>query len=91
MFVIFIQGHLPTRIQEYQKRMKTLSITFLSFSPDGNELLVNLGGEQLYLFDLAMTGSSKRNQLRFDSFRESLKYVEVEEPKTDSDTSNNTK
>lgn len=24
----------------------------MTFSPDGNELLVNLGGEQIYLFDI---------------------------------------
>ena len=32
--------------------MKTLSVTFIQFSPNGSELLVNLGGEQLYLFDM---------------------------------------
>jgi len=26
--------------------------TYLTFSADGNELLVNLGGEQVYLFDV---------------------------------------
>ncbi len=71
---IYTPGHLPSRIAEYQKRMKTLSITFLAFNQDGNELLVNLGGEQLYLFDLAGD-----NGFKFDSFRESLKINESEE------------
>ncbi len=71
---MYTPGHLPARIAEYQKRMKTLSITFLSFSQEGDELLVNLGGEQLYLFDLAGGG-----RFKFDSFREMLKATEEEE------------
>jgi WD and tetratricopeptide repeat-containing protein 1 len=39
--------------------MRTLSVTFLSFSPDGSELLVNLGGEQLYLFGMNKSDSVK--------------------------------
>jgi len=37
---------------EYRRRFRTLACTFLTFSPDGNEILVNLGGEQIYLFDI---------------------------------------
>jgi len=29
-----------------------LAATYVTFSPDGQELLVNLGGEQIYLFDV---------------------------------------
>jgi hypothetical protein len=60
-------GHLPKRIEEYRKRLKTLSVTFITFSPDGKELLVNLGGEQLYTFDLM---SNKNQNIKYDSFRE---------------------
>lgn len=28
------------------------TITHLTFSPDGTELLVNMGGEQIYLYDI---------------------------------------
>lgn len=28
------------------------AITHLTFSPDGDELLANIGGEQIYLFDI---------------------------------------
>lgn len=28
------------------------TITNLTFSPDGTELLVNMGGEQIYLYDV---------------------------------------
>jgi hypothetical protein len=39
--------------------MRTLSVTFLVFSPDGSELLVNLGGEQLYCFGMNTFDSVK--------------------------------
>lgn len=58
----YVPGHLPKRIEEYRRRMKTLSITFLSFNPSGTELLANLGGEQLYLFNL------------FDDLSKPIKY-----------------
>ena len=49
--------------------MKTLSVTSLLFSEAGNELLVNIGGEQLYLFDLAKQGQSPPVGLKYDSYR----------------------
>ncbi|KAH9500217.1 WD and tetratricopeptide repeats containing protein [Bulinus truncatus] len=45
-------GHLPQKQQDYKKRYRTLASTYLTFGPDGSELLVNLGGEQIYLFDV---------------------------------------
>ena len=64
----YTPGHLPNRVVEYRKRMKTLSVTHLTFSPVGNELLVNLGGEQLYLFDLAR--STANSQFNFNSYKD---------------------
>lgn len=32
--------------------MKTLSITYLTYNRNGTELLANLSGEQIYLFDV---------------------------------------
>ncbi len=63
----YVPGHLPRKIFDYQKRMKTLSVTFLTFGPDGTELLVNLGGEQLYLYDL--NGKNKEASLKYDSYK----------------------
>lgn len=40
-------GHLQASQEPYNK-----TITFVSFSPDGRELLVNYGAEQIYLFDI---------------------------------------
>ncbi|UYV69380.1 WDTC1 [Cordylochernes scorpioides] len=45
-------GHLPAKHQDYKKKYRALASTYITFSPDGNELLANLGGEQIYLFDL---------------------------------------
>lgn len=56
--------------------MKTLSITFLTFSPSGDQLLVNLGGEQLYLYDFIPHQSDEDSSVRsfkFDSYRELFK------------------
>ena len=37
---------------ERKRRYRSLVSTYVNFSPGGRELLVNLGGEQVYLFDL---------------------------------------
>lgn len=58
----FIAGHLPQKQKDYKKRYRTLASTYLTFSPDGTELLVNLGGEQIYLFDV----NRRRKAEKFD-------------------------
>ncbi|KAK1128068.1 hypothetical protein QLX08_000657 [Tetragonisca angustula] len=45
----FIAGHLHSRQRDSNRSLTT---TYLTFSADGNELLVNMGGEQIYLFDI---------------------------------------
>ena len=40
------------KLNEYKKRYRPLASTYLTFSQNGNELLANLGGEQIYLFDV---------------------------------------
>jgi len=56
----FVAGHLPIKQEDYRRRYRTLASTYLTFSPDGSELLANLGGEQLYLFDLQECDKPKR-------------------------------
>ncbi|KAF8785368.1 WD and tetratricopeptide repeats protein 1 like protein [Argiope bruennichi] len=58
----FVAGHLPLKQDDFKKRYRTLTSTYVAFSPDGNELLANLGGEQIYLFNIL----KKRKQLSFD-------------------------
>lgn len=35
-----------------RRRLRPLASTYVTFSPCGGDLLVNLGGEQIYLFDI---------------------------------------
>nr|CAD7444127.1 unnamed protein product [Timema bartmani] len=58
----YVAGHLPVKQQDYKKKYRNLASTYVTFSADGNELLVNLGGEQIYLFDI----NSKRKTTKFD-------------------------
>nr|CAD7423752.1 unnamed protein product [Timema monikensis] len=57
----YVAGHLPVKQQDYKKKYRNLASTYVTFSADGNELLVNLGGEQIYLFDI----NSKRKTTKF--------------------------
>jgi len=63
-----VPGHLhrleerpPTRGRRGRKEShrRLLACTYTAFSPDGTELLVNLGGEQIYLFDFLDNSSRK--------------------------------
>lgn len=62
MFSLMVVGHLPQKQQDYRKKYRTLASTYMTFGPDGKELLVNIGGEQIYLFDI----NSKRSPQRYD-------------------------
>lgn len=46
----FTPGHLPNSPRRAKKR--SVVATYLTFGSNGRELLVNLGGEQVYLFDV---------------------------------------
>lgn len=46
----FAPGHLSTELNE--SMFPRRAVTYVAFSHDGNELLVNLGSEQVYLFDV---------------------------------------
>lgn len=48
----FIAGHLPVKEEERKRRYRSLVATYVTFGPTGHELLANLGGEQVYLFDV---------------------------------------
>lgn len=47
----FCPGHLNT-FKDRSLNLSSKTITYLTFSPDGTELLVNMGSEQIYLYDL---------------------------------------
>jgi WD and tetratricopeptide repeat-containing protein 1 len=49
----FAPGHLPPRLsRDFPRRLRAYVSTYVTFSPDGNEVIANLGGEQIYLFDI---------------------------------------
>jgi len=48
----FAAGHLNSKPTTPKKKTKNISSTYIAFSSNGVDLLVNLGGEQIYLFDI---------------------------------------
>ncbi len=59
--VHFAPGHISNPTVKKKKDMTALASTYLCYSPDGKELLMNISGEHVYLFDTTF-------------FTESLKY-----------------
>lgn len=47
----FCPGHFKKHIRS-NAQIRHKAITYLAFSPDGTELLVNMGTEQIYLYDV---------------------------------------
>lgn len=45
--MLFLAGHLPVKLPDYNSRLRVLVATYVTFSPNGTELLVNMGGEQV--------------------------------------------
>ncbi|XP_055548241.1 WD and tetratricopeptide repeats protein 1 [Wyeomyia smithii] len=48
----YCPGHLRKNKDTVYSFLNQKAITYLTFSPDGGELLVNMGSEQIYLYDL---------------------------------------
>eukprot|EP00092_Neocalanus_flemingeri_P014221 GFUD01015341.1.p1 GENE.GFUD01015341.1~~GFUD01015341.1.p1 ORF type:complete len:697 (-),score=185.79 GFUD01015341.1:222-2312(-) len=47
----FVPGHLPGAEAVFHRKMRPLTSTYITYNKDGTELLCNLGGEQIYLYD----------------------------------------
>jgi len=47
----FVPGHLPGAESVFQKKLRPLTSTYITYNKYGTELLCNLGGEQVYLYD----------------------------------------
>lgn len=63
----FCPGHLNI-MNDRKLDLSSKAITYLTFSPDGQELLVNMGAEQIYLFDVnhakrPLVGTARRTAL----------------------------
>eukprot|EP00794_Sanderia_malayensis_P000171 gene171-783_t len=60
----FSPGHIPQRYgRDHPQKYRHYVITYLTFSPDGTEILTNLGGEHVYMFDI----NSPRDALRYSA------------------------
>jgi len=47
----FVPGHLPGVEVAFRRKLRPLTSTYITYNKDGTELLCNLGGEQIYLYD----------------------------------------
>lgn len=47
----FVPGHLPGSEVKFHRRMRPLASTYIAYNCAGTELVCNLGGEQVYLYD----------------------------------------
>ncbi|KAK0179561.1 hypothetical protein PV327_005302 [Microctonus hyperodae] len=79
----FIAGHL--RSSHLRDNSRSFASTYITFSADGSELLVNMGGEQIYLFDINNNDDSRilQSNMNSDSFSESLKCSGTQDNKDD--------
>jgi hypothetical protein len=71
MIKYYAPGHISSSILDYKKRMNYLSVTYLTYNQNGTELLVNLSGEQIYLFDVNNTF-----QFKYDDYKTIFKDLE---------------
>lgn len=55
-------GQLPAIQRFYRKNYRNLVSTYITFGPNGRDLLANMGGEQVYIFDI----DNKRRPKKFE-------------------------
>ncbi|CAH8674056.1 unnamed protein product [Schistosoma rodhaini] len=65
----FVPSHLPGKILTDGLDNQTFSVTSVSFSSDGEELLANVGRDNIYLFHLASQNEPFQCQSSFKSTR----------------------
>ncbi|CAH1402550.1 unnamed protein product [Nezara viridula] len=63
----FVPGHIPCRRDLTEREMRQYSATYVTFGPNGTDLLVNLGSEQIYLFDITKKSRSLLIKLTNDN------------------------
>ena len=64
----FVAGHLPLQKRKVSWRRDNYTSTYITFSPNGRELLANMGSEQIYLFDVFNGDSILLNSSKFKNF-----------------------
>nr|BAN20982.1 WD and tetratricopeptide repeat protein [Riptortus pedestris] len=63
----FVPGHVPCRRRLTERELRQYSATYVTFGPNGTDLLVNLGSEQIYLFDITTKSKSLLVKLTNDN------------------------
>ncbi len=60
----FVPGHLPGSEVKFHRRLRPLASTYIAYNLAGTELVCNLGGEQVYLYDRWALYSDKGPEFR---------------------------
>ena len=60
----FVPGHLPGAEVKFHRRLRPLASTYIAYNSSGTELVCNLGGEQVYLYDRWALYSEKGPEFR---------------------------
>ncbi|XP_034937043.1 WD and tetratricopeptide repeats protein 1-like [Chelonus insularis] len=81
----FSAGHLDTSSLRIKENTRNYASTYLTFSADGSELLVNMGGEQVYLFDII---KHKNCKTFINNFENEISSKQSESEKKDDDDDN---
>ena len=64
----FVAGHLPKATKNVLWRRDNFTSTYVTFSPNGQELLANMGSEQIYLFDVFHGSPILKDSFAFKTF-----------------------
>jgi len=67
----FVAGHLPKATKKHVTnlwRRDNFTSTYVTFSPNGQELLANMGSEQIYLFDVFHGSPILKDSFAFKNF-----------------------
>ena len=64
----FAAGHLSKARRTFTWGRETYTSTYVTFSPNGRELLANMGSEQIYLFDVFHGQPILKESLKFKNF-----------------------
>ena len=77
---------LPSKLDQKSSLTRTLTSTHLCYSPAGTELLVNMGGEHVYLFDkfrnnIFIIIMDRHNTLKLFYYLQTVKLKKMENQK----------
>jgi WD and tetratricopeptide repeat-containing protein 1 len=64
----FSAGHLAKATKTVGWRRDSYTSTYVTFSPNGRELLANMGSEQIYLFDVFHGKPVNKDSMQFNNF-----------------------